>query len=56
MVPGNLFQQGGVLLAGLLQPVDQGPQLPLLLAHREEIVKKLGSDYSSVCLDLEVRK
>lgn len=31
-------------------------QLPLLLAHREEIVKKLGSDYSSVCLDLEVRK
>ena len=31
-------------------------QLPLLLAHREKIVKKLGSDYSSVCLDLEVRK
>ena len=31
-------------------------QLPLLLAHREKIVKKLCSDYSSVCLDLEVRK
>ena len=31
-------------------------QLPLLLAHREKIVKKLGSDYSSVCLDLEVRE
>ena len=31
-------------------------QLPLLLAHREEIVKKLGSAYSSVCLDLEVRE
>lgn len=31
-------------------------QLPLLLEHREEILNKLGCAYSSVCLDLEVRK
>lgn len=31
-------------------------QLPLLLKHREEIVNQLRGDYSSICLDLEVRK
>ena len=30
-------------------------QLPLVLAHREEIVRELKRNYSAVMLDLEVR-
>ena len=30
--------------------------LPLLMQHREEILRKLKNDYASVLLDLEVRK
>ena len=31
-------------------------QLPLLLTHREEILRKLKNDYNGVLLDLEVRQ
>lgn len=31
------------------------PQLPLLLIHREKILRKLKKEYSTVLLDLEVR-
>ena len=42
-------------LAGAAKIEVSGQQLPLLMEHRQEIVRRLKDDYNAVLLDLEVR-